>query len=147
MRAFVFDIGQRLLSQNLRLCMAKNKILSKGERHDQINSFGCLRLCRHNLSTGNASCAGSRAGRHNYASRGRMRSGQDTSQWRLRGQNHQTPSPQVCAMEWNQLLEILLRGRATTARNSVMPCGPLFWNEAELRKPQNRREADFSARG
>jgi hypothetical protein len=54
------------------------KLVLKGETHDQINRRG-LRLGRHNVSTGNASCAGSRAGQHDHSSGGRMRGGHDTS--------------------------------------------------------------------
>jgi hypothetical protein len=88
-------------------------------------AFCCLRLSRHNVSTGNASCAGSRAGQHGHTSRLWMRSGQDTSWWCLRGQNHQTPSPQVCAMEWRRLPGVaLLLSRAITAHNGVVRCEP-----------------------
>lgn len=79
--------------------------------NDQIDRFCCLRLSHHNVSTGNDSCARSRAGRHDDASRLRMRTGQDTSWWCLRGQNHHSPLSQVCAMAWRRLhgVALLLR--------------------------------------
>ena len=77
MPRFRIDLGQSLLSQELRL----KKISSKdmGGTDDQIDRFCCLRRCRHNISTGNTACAYPAAGQHDHASRGRMRIGHDTS--------------------------------------------------------------------
>ena len=86
---------------------------TREKANDQIDRFCCLRLSRHNVSTGNASCAGSRAGRHDHASRLRMRAVPDTSCWCLRGQNHRSPCApplsQVCTMAWRRLRALLLR--------------------------------------
>jgi hypothetical protein len=79
--------------------------------NDQIDHFCCPRVSRHNVGTGNASRTGSSAGRHDHASRLRMRTLQDTSSWCLRGQNHRSPdtSPlsQVCTMAWRRLRALL----------------------------------------
>jgi hypothetical protein len=50
-----------------------------GGTNDQIDRFCCLRLSHHNVSTGNALCAASSAGRHDHASRMGMRTVPDTS--------------------------------------------------------------------
>jgi hypothetical protein len=88
--------------------------------NDQIDRFCCLRLSRHNLSTGNDSCAGSRAGRHDHASRLRLRPVQDTSWWCLRRQDHHPPcaprSPQVRAMARRRLRSVGLLKRLAASR-------------------------------
>ena len=88
--------------------------------NDQIDRFCCLRLSRHNLSTGNDSCAGSRAGRHDHASRLRLRPVQDTSWWCLRRQDHHPPcaprSPQVCAMARRRLRSVGLLKRLAASK-------------------------------
>ena len=88
--------------------------------NDQIDRFCCLRLSPHNLSTGNDSCAGSRAGRHDHASRLRLRPVQDTSWWCLRRQDHHPPcaprSPQVCAMARRRLRSVGLLKRLAASK-------------------------------
>ena len=88
--------------------------------NDQIDRFCCLRLSRHNLSTGNDGCAGSRAGRHDHASRLRLRPVQDTSWWCLRRQDHHPPcaprSPQVCAMARRRLRSVGLLKRLAASK-------------------------------
>ena len=88
--------------------------------NDQIDRFCCLRLSRHNVSTGNDSCAGSRAGRHDHASRLRLRPVQDTSWWCLRRQDHHPPcaprSPQVCAMARRRLRSVGLLKRLAASK-------------------------------
>ena len=83
--------------------------------NDQIDRFCCLRLSCDNLSTGNDTCAASRAGRHGHASGLRLWPLQDTS-WRcMRRQNHHPPcaptSPQVRAMARRRLRTVGLLKR------------------------------------
>jgi len=91
-----------------------------GRKHDQTSRCYFHRSNRI-ARTGNASCAGLGSGQLGHASSRWMRSGQDTSKRCLRCQDHQTPGPQVCAMEWRRLRPLLLRGRAITA-----VCPPAF---------------------
>lgn len=107
-----------------------------GETHDAIDRFCRPRLSHHSVSTGNASCAGSRAGRHHHSSRLRMRTGHDTGCWCLHGKNHQAPSPQVYSLDRRRLrrVALLLRGSAVTARDVLQRCGPFhvrYWPSAD----------------
>jgi len=98
-----------------------SEFVKTGEKaNDQIDRCCCLRLSRDNLSTGNDSCAGSRAGRHDHASRLRLRPVQDTSWWCLRRQDHHPPcaprSPQVCAMARRRLRSVGLLKRLAASK-------------------------------
>jgi hypothetical protein len=88
--------------------------------NDQIDRFCCLCLSCRNFSTGNDSCAASRAGRRYHASRLRLRSVQNTSCWSLRRQDDHPPcaprSSQVRAMAWRRLRSVGLLTRLTTSR-------------------------------
>jgi len=118
-----FDVGQRLSRRSRDYVWFEKTHM--GETHDTINRFRCPCLRHHGVSTGNASCAGSRAG-HHHASRLRMRTGYDTGCRCLRGQDHQAPSPQVYSLDRRRLrrVALLLRGRTIAARNVLQRCGP-----------------------
>ena len=120
-------------------CYSEVNSFAKVEKaNDQIDRFCCLSASRHNAGTGNDSCACSRAGRHDHASRLRMRAGQDTSSWCLRGQNHHSPGSQVRAMEWRLLrpvAQLLRRLGATSADRQA--CSPTLL--ALLRGPSHIR--------
>ena len=63
--------------------------------NDPVDRCFCLRLSFRNVGASDVASAALSDGRHYHASRSRMRSWQDTGCWCLRGQNHQTPSPQA----------------------------------------------------
>jgi len=116
-----FDVSQRLSARSCDYVWFEKNIWAK--RMTRLIAFS-VRLRHHRVSTGNASCAGSRAGNH-HASRLRMRTGHDTGCWCLRGKNHQAPSPQVYSLDRRRLRRVaLLLRQSNTACNVLQRCGP-----------------------
>ena len=68
--------------------------LKGGADHDQVDCCYLLRLIRRNVGTGFNASADCPGGRHDHASRRRLRPGEDDGQPCVRGKNHHTPDPQ-----------------------------------------------------
>ncbi len=73
------------------------------KRNAQIARSIRVRLGLHDVGTGHAGCAGSRAGHDDHAGRLRLRNRQDASEWHLCGQNHEAPAAEVRAVAPGQL--------------------------------------------
>jgi len=77
----------------------------------------CKRTTRHRTVL-HVARADSSGRQHGHASSRSLRCGSGTSEWCLRGQNHQAPSPQVCPMAWRRLRSLLLRRSPRPSRHS-----------------------------
>jgi len=94
-----------------------------GETYVPIGRFFSLRVSHHNVITSYAGCTGGRVRGNGRASRLRMRTGYDKSCRCLRGQNYQTPSPQVCTLEWRRLRRVALLLRQSCKGRNLRRCG------------------------
>src|SRR5262245_24199234 len=94
-----------------------------GDPHESVNFDSCPGSCSgfQCISIRHSRHPASSAGRWNHASALRMWSGQDPSEWCLRGENHYPPYPpripQVCAMAWRRLRSLVLRQPASEKEN------------------------------
>jgi hypothetical protein len=101
-----------------------------GETYVPIGRFFSLRVSHHNVITSYAGCTGGRVRGNGRASRLRMRTGYDKSCRCVRGQNYQTPSPQVRGVGCrDRLPSVAIILRCSTASIEARPttiviCGP-----------------------